>query len=161
MWIALLRSPDAKRMGDLQSDIKALFIPRGTIKPARDMEIVKVGRSTGETTGTIKDIHFRFITEYEGVGKVGFLDQVFCTRYSNGGDSGSLVLDRKTKKAVGLHFAGFPDKNGVMGSVFNPIDQVLEALGATLVTKQSPKPPIYKWLLKQKRTRRANNTLIT
>ena len=45
------------------------------------------------------------------------------------------MLDRKTKKAVGLHFAGFPDKKGVMGSVFNPIDQVLEALGATLVTK--------------------------
>lgn len=127
--------PLAKRMGDLQSDIKDLFIPRGTIKPARDMEIVKVGRTTGETVGTIKDIHFRFVTEYEGVGKVGFLDQVFCTRYSNGGDSGSLVLDRKTKKAVGLHFASFPDKKGVMGSIFNPIDQVLEALGVTLITK--------------------------
>ncbi|PYS79141.1 MAG: hypothetical protein DMF70_13620, partial [Acidobacteria bacterium] len=57
------------------------------------------------------------------------------TRYSNGGDSGSLVLDCKTKNAVGLHFAGFPDTSGVMGSVFNPIDQVLEALGVTLVTK--------------------------
>ena len=34
-----------------------------------------------------------------------------------------------------LHFASFPDKKGVMGSIFNPIDQVLEALGVTLVTK--------------------------
>jgi hypothetical protein len=127
--------PLDKRMDDLQSAIKDLFVPRGITKPRRDMEIVKVGRTTGETVGTIKDIHFRFIIEYEGVGKVGFLDQVFCTRYSNGGDSGSLVLDRKTKKAVGLHFAGFPDKKGVMGSVFNPIDQVLTALGVTLVTK--------------------------
>ena len=64
----------------------------------------------------------------------------FSTRYSvpatqNGGNWGSLVLDRKTKKAVGLHFAGFPDKKGEMGSVFNPIDQVLEALGVALVTK--------------------------
>ena len=127
--------PLGKRMGDLRSEIKGLFVPRGITKPVRDMEIVKVGRTTGETTGTIKDVHFRFIAEYEGVGKVGFLDQVFCTRYSNGGDSGSLVLESKTKKAVGLHFAGFPDKKGVMGSVFNPIDQVLSALGVTLVTK--------------------------
>jgi hypothetical protein len=102
------------------------------------MEVVKVGRTTGETVGTIKDIHFRFICPYPDVGNVGYLDQVFCTRYSNGGDSGSLVLEHKTGKAVGLHFAGFPDKTGVMGSVFNPIDQVLQALGVTLVTKAIP-----------------------
>ena len=130
--------PLPKRMGHLRSEIKGLFVPRGTSKPLRGMEVVKVGRTTGETVGTVKDIHFRFICPYPDVGNVGYLDQVFCTRYSDGGDSGSLVLDRQTKKAVGLHFAGFPDKKGVMGSVFNPIDQVLSALGVTLVTKAIP-----------------------
>lgn len=126
------------RLSDLRSEIKDLFVPRGITQPVRDMEIIKVGRTTGETVGTIKDVHFRFVCPYPDIGDVGFIDQVFCTRYSSGGDSGSLVLDRKTGKAVGLHFAGFPDKQGVMGSVFNPIQKVLDALGVTLVTKAIP-----------------------
>ena len=68
--------------------------------------------------------------DYDEVGGVGFVDQVLCTRYTKPGDSGSLVLDKESGKAVGLHFAG---ANG--GSVFSPIDDVLEALGVTLVTK--------------------------
>ena len=128
--------PLPERLSELDAEIKGLFIPRGVTKAVRDMEIVKVGRTTGETVGRVRDVHFRFILTYDGVGKVGFLDQVFCTRYSNGGDSGSLVMDRKSRKAVGLHFAGFPDKKGEMGSVFNPIDQVLGALGVKLVTKK-------------------------
>ena len=128
--------PLADRLGDLNSEIKGLFIPRGATKAVRGMEVVKVGRTTGETVGKVRDVHFRFILDYDGVGKVGYIDQVFCTRYSNGGDSGSLVLDRKSRKAVGLHFAGFPDKKGEMGSVFNPIDAVLTGLGVELVTKK-------------------------
>jgi hypothetical protein len=106
----------------------ALFNSRWQVNAKSRKSHRKVGRTTGESVGTIRNIHFRFIIEYEGVGiieyegvgKVGFLDQVFCPRHLNGGDSGSLVLDGKTKTAVGLHFAGFPDKKGVMGSVFNP-----------------------------------------
>ena len=98
------------------------------------MKIVKVGRTTGKTFGVIHDVHFRFAFTYEGVGRVGFRDQVLCTRYSAPGDSGSLVLDRKSKRAVGLHFASAPQ-----GSVFSPIDAVLEALGSpSLVTKSIP-----------------------
>lgn len=123
------------RLGDLTSEIKGLFIPKGTTKAARDMEVVKVGRTTGKTKALVRDVNFRLILNYPGVGKVGFLDQVFCTRYTNGGDSGSLVLDAKTGKAVGLHFAGFPDPHGVKGSVFNPIDEVLKALEVKLLTK--------------------------
>ncbi|HJR07067.1 MAG TPA: hypothetical protein VJ842_07415 [Pyrinomonadaceae bacterium] len=123
------------RLGELTSEIKGLFIPKGTTKAARDMEVVKVGRTTGKTKGIVKDVNFRFIMSYPGVGTVGFLDQIFCTRYTNNGDSGSLVIDTQTGKAVGLHFAGFPDKNGVKGSVCNPIDEVLKALEVKLLTK--------------------------
>jgi hypothetical protein len=123
------------RLGDLTAEIKGLFIPKGTTKAARDMEVVKVGRTTGKTKARVTDVNFRLILNYPGVGLVGYLDQVFCTRYTNGGDSGSLVVDTASGKAVGLHFAGFPDKHGVKGSVFNPIDEVLKALEVKLLTK--------------------------
>jgi hypothetical protein len=131
-----LALPLADRTGDLDAEIRGLFIPRGTAKAVRGMKVTKVGRTTGKTTGVIKDVHFRFILEYPVLGNVGYLDQVFCSRYTNNGDSGSLVLDAASKKAVGLHFAGFPDKHGVKGSVFNPIGDVLDALGVKLVTKK-------------------------
>jgi hypothetical protein len=132
---AAVALPLDDRLGDLTSEIKGLFIPKGTAKAARDMEVVKVGRTTGQTKARVRDVNFRLVLNYPGVGLVGFLDQVFCTRYTNGGDSGSLVIDTGTGKAVGLHFAGFPDKHGVMGSVFNPIDEVLKALEVKLLTK--------------------------
>ena len=81
-------------------------------------------------------MHFRFVLSYEeeGAGQVGYLDQVMCTRYSDEGDSGSLILQQGSRKAVGLHFAGADG-----GSVFNPIGDVLTALGVSLVTKTTPK----------------------
>ncbi|MBC7929465.1 MAG: hypothetical protein H7Z38_02760 [Rubrivivax sp.] len=125
-----IAKPTAARLADLRSEIKGLGVPKGTIKPVRGMKVVKVGRTTGKTNGEIRDVHFRFTLDYDEVGEVGFVDQVLCTRYTQGGDSGSLVLDRATNRAVGLHFAG---ANG--GSVFCPIDEVLKALGVKLVTK--------------------------
>jgi hypothetical protein len=122
--------PLAARRDELVSAIKGLGVPRGTIAAVRGMKVVKVGRTTNKTTGTVRDVHFRFALDYDDIGKsVGFLDQVFCTRYSRPGDSGSLVLDQASRKAVGLHFAG---ANG--GSVFSPIGTVLSTLGVTLVT---------------------------
>jgi hypothetical protein len=131
-----IAKPTADRLADLVSEIKGLSFPRGTIKPVRGMKVVKVGRTTGKTTGEVRDVHFRFILDYEGeIGEVAFLDQVLCTRYTEQGDSGSLVIDKATGRAVGLHFAG---ANG--GSVFNPIDDVLKALGVKLVTKSMKTP---------------------
>ncbi len=126
-----IAKPTAARLDDLMSEIKGLGLPSGTIKPERGMKVTKVGRTTGKTTGQIQDVHFRFTLDYEGeIGEVGFLDQVLCTRYTDDGDSGSLVIDKATGRAVGLHFAGADG-----GSVFNPIDEVLKALGVELVTK--------------------------
>lgn len=126
-----IAKPTAERLDDLMAEIKGLGLPSGTIKPVRGMKVTKVGRTTGKTTGKIEDVHFRFTLDYEGeIGEVGFLDQVLCTRYTDDGDSGSLVIDKATGRAVGLHFAGADG-----GSVFNPIDEVLKALGVKLVTK--------------------------
>ena len=131
-----IAKPTAERLADLMAEIKGLGLPTGTIKPVRGMKVMKVGRTTGKTTGEIQDVHFRFTLDYEGdIGEVGFVDQVLCTRYTDGGDSGSLVIDKATGRAVGLHFAG---ANG--GSVFNPIEEVLKALGVKLVTKSISAP---------------------
>src|SRR5260221_567794 len=98
--------------------------PLATIVPERDMVVTKRGRTTGVTQGKIIDTDFRFALKYDGVGEIGFTRQVLCERYTDAGDSGSLVIDTATGKIVGLHFAG---ANG--GSVFNPIQSVIKALG--------------------------------
>lgn len=123
-------TPLAARVKEVTPAIKGLGVPRGTTVAKRGMQVVKVGRTTGKTVGKVVDVNFRFVLNYPGVGPVGFRDQVLCTRYTKPGDSGALVLDRKTIKAVGLHFAGAKG-----GSVFNPIGDVLKALGVKLVTK--------------------------
>jgi hypothetical protein len=126
-----IATPTRERHADLVAEIKGDGVPKGVATPKRGMKVVKVGRTTNKTVGEVRDVHFRFVLDYgSGVGDVGFIDQVLCTRYTQGGDSGSLVIDQASGKAVGLHFAG---ANG--GSVFNPIQDVLTALGVTLVTK--------------------------
>jgi hypothetical protein len=124
-----IAKPTTGRLPDVSCHIKGLGVPRGTTKPRRGMAVVKVGRTTGKTTGKILDANFSLVLRYPGVGLVGFADQVLCTKFTKRGDSGSLVLERGTRKAVGLHFAGAKG-----GSVFNPIDTVLQTLKVTLVT---------------------------
>ena len=93
----------------------------------RGMQIKKVGRTTGYTTGVIQDVHFRTALDYPRPNgartqRVGFKDQVLCSRYSDGGDSGAIVLN-SSNRVIGLHFAG-----AVSGSVFNRIQHVLRLL---------------------------------
>ena len=97
----------------------------------RGMHVKKVGRTTDYTTGVITDVHFRLALRYQrpggaSKGRVGFRDQVFCTRYSTRGDSGSIILNSRNK-VIGLHFAGSPS-----GSVFNRIKHVFDLLEVEL-----------------------------
>ncbi len=99
----------------------------------RGMRVHKVGRTTDLTTGIIQDVNFRLSMKYRRTNhehaRVGFRDQVLCTRFTQGGDSGSLVLS-SSNRAVGLHFAGSPS-----ASVFNRIGHVLGVLNVELVTE--------------------------
>jgi hypothetical protein len=47
---------------------------------------------------------------------------------SQGGDSGSLVQEETSEKAVGLLFAGSPST-----TIINPINMVLQALGVAII----------------------------
>lgn len=111
------------RTSDVSYNLPGTKTPLGTITPKRNMMVTKRGRTTGTTSGRIVDTDFRFVLPYPGVGPVGYTRQVLCERYTDGGDSGSLVIDKATGKVVGLHFAG---ANG--GSVFSPIAEVVKTL---------------------------------
>jgi len=111
-------------------------ISGSTVPPTIGLAIQKSGRTTGHTLGTIAaidaTIHVRYFSRCGSrLGRTAtFVNQmVIGAGFSNSGDSGSLVLDRASPpNAVGLLFAG-----NATTTVCNPIDDVLGALGVSLV----------------------------
>lgn len=105
--------------------------PQGVdLRIRRGQLVQKVGRTTDHTTGIVRDVHYRLALRYQktpGVHRrAGLRDQVLCSRYTAGGDSGAAVLDAR-KRLVGLHFAGSPST-----SIFNRIEHVFAALDLEL-----------------------------
>jgi hypothetical protein len=102
-----------------------------TTNVRRGMRVHKVGRTTDLTAGVVEDVHLRLAMNYKvsptATKRVGFRDQVLCSRFTQPGDSGALVLS-SSNRAVGLHFAGSDSK-----SIFNRIRNVLDALRIELV----------------------------
>lgn len=117
------------REGDLRFDIYGASSPIRFASPEVGMSVIKRGRTSGETRGQVTDVDFHFSLIYPGVGPCGFAAQSLCTRFTEDGDSGSLVVDQNTGNLVGLHFA---HANG--GSVFNPIRTVVDALGISFAS---------------------------
>jgi len=116
----------------VKTEIMEIDIPQGITKAKLGMLIQKSGRTTGHTVGKIKDISATVKVNYDD--KVAlFRNQILTTNISQGGDSGSLVLDMKAK-AVGLLFAG-----SEVVTIVNPISEVLRALDIELFY---PKPAL-------------------
>lgn len=82
------------------------------------MEIIKSGRTTGVTTGTIGAVNVTAIVSYgQGCGSARFIRQVVTSAsFGDAGDSGSVVLNRDTLTPVGLYFAGSENVG-----IFSPI----------------------------------------
>ena len=104
-----------------------------------DLVVEKVGRTTGLTRGVVTAVELDGVAVGYPGGVVTFDDQVEVAgvdgAFSAGGDSGSLVYDPVTRAAVGLLFAG-SERGGPEGTGLtfcNPVDAVLEALGARLL----------------------------
>jgi hypothetical protein len=115
------------------SKIRLIGVPAGVSATVRrGMRVQKTGRTTDYTQGIIQDVNYRLALTYKkpggGSGRVGLRDQVLCTRYTAGGDSGSAVLNMQ-RRVVGLHFAGSPST-----SIFNKISNVLTLLNINVVT---------------------------
>lgn len=123
---AALAKPRDQRM--VIASIVNLGIPKGTVEATLGMEVVKSGRTTETTAGKVIGIDVTSAVNY-GVGIAYFRNQIMTTNMSAGGDSGSLLLSRKTQEGTGLLFAG---SSAV--TLHNNLANVLMALGVELIT---------------------------
>lgn len=112
----------------------------GGAEPDGDVEVHKVGRTTGLTRGMVTAIELDNVLVQYPAGPLRFDGQVEVTGtgagpFSRGGDSGSLVYHPDTMQALALLFAGSErgGENGQGLTFCNPISAVLEALGADLL----------------------------
>lgn len=103
----------------------------GTRDPELGLSVVKSGRSTGRTAGEITilgatvDVNYGDSPLEDRIAR--FEDQIVTTEMSEPGDSGSLLVDAASHRAVGLLFAG-SDRI----TLHNPIARVLTLLNVDI-----------------------------
>lgn len=102
------------------------------IAATEGMTVVKAGRTTSATVGTVVEVNGIVPVLYP-FGSATFDAQIFVQDgdepFSDGGDSGALVVDQASKAGTGLLFAKTSDGF----TACNPLSAVLTALGVTLV----------------------------
>ena len=110
-----------------------LFIgaPQGTSTAQIDMVVHKFGRTTSYRAGRVTSIDTDVTVQYE-TGNFSFANQIIIVglngqAFSAAGDSGSLILERSSQKAVGLLFAGSSTH-----TIANHLRDVLRALRVKL-----------------------------
>jgi hypothetical protein len=108
-------------------DILNIGIPTGVGTATLGTPVQKSGRTTGFTTDQITQIDVTVSVDYGGKIAI-YKSQLMAGAMSQGGDSGSAVLDMN-KQVVGLLFAGSNTT-----TIMNPIQFVLDALQVQLVT---------------------------
>ena len=111
-------------------DIKNIGLVMETKLPMLGMRVRKFGRTTEYTEGNITLMNATVNVAYStqaGQKTARFVGQVITESMSQGGDSGSLIVDATETKAVGLLFAG-----SNLATIFTPINVVLDALNVTL-----------------------------
>jgi hypothetical protein len=104
-----------------------------------DTVVAKVGRTTGATRGRITAFELDNVVVSYGIGNLRFDDQIEIEStedgpFSDGGDSGSLIVDGDRRGAA-LLFAGSDQggRNGRGLTFANPLPTVLEQLGLELL----------------------------
>lgn len=119
----------AKPLSDdlVNPDILNIGIPTGVGTATLGTAVQKSGRTTGYTADQIIQIDVTVSVDYGGQ-IATFNNQLMAGALSQGGDSGSAVLDMN-KQVVGLLFAGSNTT-----TIMNPIQFVLDALQVQLVT---------------------------
>lgn len=120
--IAKPLSPDLVR-----SDILQIGTPTGVGTATLGTAVQKFGRTTSYTQGSIIQVDVTATVDYDGP-TATFQGQLMAGAMSQGGDSGSAVLDNQ-KRVVGLLYAGSDTT-----TLFNPIQDVLTALNVEIVT---------------------------
>lgn len=115
----------------ISREILWIGAPQGTTLAQMDMTVHKFGRTTGYRVGRVTSVDTDVSVQYE-TGTFTFTEQIIIVgfsgqSFSDAGDSGSLILERGTNKAVGLLFAGSSSH-----TIANQIGEVLQALHVTL-----------------------------
>jgi hypothetical protein len=121
-------------LGPVGTTSIAAAAPSATIgTPALSEGVGKSGRTTGLTCSTIQSLSTTVLINYENTcGSTTpdftayFTNQIVIAggSFSAGGDSGSLIVDTSTARAVGLLYGG-----DNVSTVANPISDVITAFG--------------------------------
>jgi hypothetical protein len=101
----------------------------GTKQPTLGMRVRKVGRTTDYTEGMVTVVNTTVDVGYNtmrGPKTARFVGQIMTTGMSQGGDSGSLIVEMGAPNAIGLLFGG----SGTV-TIFTPIQLVLDALSVS------------------------------
>lgn len=105
------------------------------------MRVAKSGRTTGLTCGKVTAIdldvsvdYYRDCAETKPYLTKTFNNQIAVSgdRFSDAGDSGSLLVDAANAEPVGLFFAGGLDASGVSHAIANPAGDVLASLSTQM-----------------------------
>ena len=109
---------------------------KGVTAPTVGQSVMKSGARTGYTEGKVTSVHTTLDVCY---GFVAYTveDCIYTSLIGGPGDSGSLVLEKSSQKAVGLLFCGSNTGNG-----HSDISNVLDALGCNMPTEVGEIPRI-------------------
>lgn len=110
-----------------QQAIVEIGRPNGIKLAQLGMEVRKQGRTTGYTEGAVTLMNATVDVSYGDDMQARFVGQVITTPMSQGGDSGALVMERDSLKAVGLLFAG-----SRRATIFTPMKTVLDVMEVDL-----------------------------
>ncbi len=125
---ALARPSD---LSQFTGEIVSIGSVSGTKTATLGMRVRKYGRTTQYTEGNVTLLNATVNIAY-GAKTARFVGQVVTEAMSQGGDSGSLIVDATENRAVGLLFAGSD-----LATIFNPIDAVLERTQRDVVVENS------------------------
>jgi len=114
-------------LNDLNLDILEIGRVSGTVEAFPGMKVRKFGRTTCLNEGEVQQIGVTIQVSYGGNKIATFTDQIITSSMAQGGDSGSLVVERNGQRAVGLLFAGSDEV-----TILNRISNVEEALDIQL-----------------------------
>lgn len=111
---------------DVKNEILKIGVINGTAEASLNMPLQKMGRTTNHTTGTVLQIDVTVRVNYGSNKNATFVDQTMAGAMSQGGDSGSAVLNDQ-KQLVGLLYAGSETT-----TIINRIQNVFQALQVRL-----------------------------
>ena len=115
----------------LINDFDDLIQVRGVRSVTSKIPVKKYSRTTDTDRGTVIDWDFTVAVDYEDGRTHNFTDQILIQIETEGGDSGSILLD-EDNYAVGLVFAGGTDSSGQWFGVANKIRTVLAMFGGDI-----------------------------